>query len=210
MYLPAHFREERPEILDAFIADHPLATIIVATPDGMVANHMPVQLQRFEEDRVVLRGHIARGNTLWKAATETSPVLAIFGGAEHYITPGWYPAKKEHGKVVPTWNYSVVHAHGFIRFIDGIEEKRDLVSNLTDKHEASQAQPWAITDAPDDYIQGMLAAIVGFEIRVDRLEAKFKASQNRNEADRKGVELGLTELDVHAAARRELVRPPSI
>jgi transcriptional regulator len=132
----------------------------------------------------------------------------IFGGADHYITPSWYPAKQEHGKVVPTWNYSVVHAHGTVRFDENKDSTRQIVSSLTDSQESSRADRWHVTDAPSKYIDGMLAAIVGFEIRVERLIGKFKSSQHRPEDERASVRQALEGEGVTAGDRAEVVRDP--
>ena len=207
MYLPAHFREDRPERLEAFVAAHPLGALVVATPHGLEANHIPMLLGRDAAGRSVLRGHVARANELWRRAVEGTPALVIFGGAQRYITPSWYPSKRVTGEVVPTWNYAVVHAHGPIRFIHDHDWLLALVSTLTELNERPRAAPWRVTDAPAAYLECMLRAIVGFEIAVERLEGKFKASQNRTAEDRAGVAAGLAADGVDAAERDELVRP---
>ena len=135
----------------------------------------------------LLRGHIARANPLWRLLESGASVLAIFLGTDHYVSPSWYPSKHEHGKAVPTWNYATVHVRGTIRFIDDPVWLRALVESLTDEHERHNVHPWKVTDAPADYIAGMVRAIVGFEILVSAIEGKFKASQNRSAADRAGV-----------------------
>jgi transcriptional regulator len=135
----------------------------------------------------VLRGHIARANSLWRLLPAESAVLAIFIGPDHYVSPSWYPSKREHGKAVPTWNYATVHVTGSIRFIEDAAWLYQLVESLTDEHEQGHVDRWRITDAPPDYIAGMVRAIVGFEIQVSAIEGKFKASQNRSAADRAGV-----------------------
>jgi transcriptional regulator len=207
MYRPEHFREDRAQVLDAFITAHPLATLVASTPAGLVANHMPLLLARESPDRALLRGHIARGNDLWRVGADASPVLVIFAGPQHYVSPAWYPSKRAGGKVVPTWNYAVVHAHGSIRFIEDAQWLHALVAELTQRHEHGRNEPWSLADAPRDYIDMMLRAIVGFEIAVDRFEGKFKASQNRDAADRAGVDAGLAADGVDAADRDQLVRP---
>lgn len=208
MYRPAHFREDDPAILDAFIDAHALAVLVANSAAGLVANHIP--LLRFPADGggTVLRGHVARANDFWKIVPSGQEVLAVFGGADCYVTPSWYPTKKLTGEVVPTWNYSVVHAHGRIRFIDDREWVHTLVVALTERHEAPRPAPWAVADAPPTYIARMLGAIVGFEIAVERMEGKVKASQNRTEAERAGVSAGLSAEGASDEARRELVRPP--
>ena len=211
MYIPEQFREERPEVLRAFIQAHPLGAMICATPDGLTANHIPMMLAGGGDSSPVLRGHVARANSVWKCVAPDTPVLVIFGGADHYITPSWYPAKQEHGRVVPTWNYAVVHAHGSVRFADQKSRSLEYVSELTNLQEASRGAthaslgltregqpwnvsgaagamvPWKVSDAPAHYTDSMLSGIVTFEIAVTRLVGKFKASQHRPEAERQAV-----------------------
>jgi len=192
MYRPPLFRENDAATLAAFVDAHPLAVLVAAPPSGLVANHIPLLRLPESGDRMVLRGHVARANDFWKITPADSAVLAIFGGHDRYISPGWYPTKAETGEVVPTWNYSVVHAHGRIQFIEDTAWLRTLVEALTDRHEAARPMPWKVADAPAAYLKRMLGAIVGFEIAVDRLEGEFKASQNRTERERAGVVSGLT------------------
>jgi transcriptional regulator len=209
MYLPDQFREERAEVLQAFIAHHPFATLVAMTAEGLIGNHLPMLWSPREGTPGVLRGHLARANPLWKALAPDVAVLVMFMGADHYITPSWYPAKKEHGKVVPTWNYSVVHAHGTIRFADDPAQALSIVRDLTDHQEAPRAQPWHVADAPDDYIAATLKSIVPFEIAVTRLLAKFKASQHRPPEERVAVTQALKEEGVSAEDRAEVVRERS-
>ncbi len=191
MYVPEHFRETRVEVLQAFVDRHPLATLVAVTAEGLTANHIPLVSQLGPDGGGVLRGHIARANSLWRELAPGAPVMAVFTGADSYVTPRWYPSTAEHGKVVPTWNYSAVHVSGTIRFIEDRAWLRDFVGSLTDIHEAGQPDPWRVEDAPADYIEGMLRAIVGLEILVTGTSAKFKGSQNRSGADRAGVAAGL-------------------
>jgi transcriptional regulator len=214
VYLPEHFRESRPQILHRFVEQHPLATLIAHTTQGLTANHLPLlwhiadhePAEDGSADQRMLRGHIARGNTLWREVGDGAQVLAVFTGAQHYISPTWYPSKGEHGRVVPTWNYAAVHVRGHIRFIDDAAWLRSLVGALTDTHEQRNTRRWHVSDAPPDYIEAMLRAIVGFEITVTGLEGKFKSSQNRSEADRDGVVAALGAGGVSASAISELVR----
>ena len=200
MYIPEHFRESRIDVMREFIARHSLGTLVAVTPAGIAANHIPMQLLSGSDTGLgVLRGHIARANPLWRAVPAASAVLAIFTGPDHYISPSWYPSKREHGKAVPTWNYATVHVQGTIRFIEDEIWLYQLVESLTDAHEQHNADRWRITDAPADYIAGMVRAIIGFEIQVSGIEGKFKASQNRPAADRAGV----------AAALRAAGLPPA-
>jgi transcriptional regulator len=187
MYIPEHFRETRIEVLQPFIERHPLATLVAQTDAGLTANLMPLQAQLRAETGGRLQGHIARANSLWRDLRDGASVLAIFTGAEHYISPSWYPSKKEHGKAVPTWNYATVHVHGSIRFIDDKTWLRNFVASLTDQFEHGRVNRWHIEDAPADYLEGMLRAIVGFEIDISRIEGKFKGSQNRSTSDRAGA-----------------------
>src|SRR5579862_4674811 len=200
VYIPEAFREERPEVLRAFIERHPLGAMICTTADGFVANHIPMMLTGGGDSNLVLRGHMARANPVWKSVAPDSPVLVIFGGANHYISPSWYPAKQEHGRVVPTWNYAAVHAHGALRVHEDREWLRGLVTKLTETHEAQFERPWSVTDAPADYIDGLLKAIVGIEIPIERLEGKWKMGQNRTDADREAAAEKLQQMKAASAA----------
>jgi len=191
LYVPEHFRETRIEVLRAFVERYSFGTLVAVTPEGITANHVPMQLLSGPDGLGLLRGHIARANTLWRLVEAGAPVLAVFLGPDHYVSPAWYPSKHEHGKAVPTWNYATVHVKGHIRFIEDPGWLRTLVEALTDEHERHSVNPWRITDAPPDYIAGMVRAIVGFEIQVSAIEGKFKASQNRSAADRAGVAAAL-------------------
>lgn len=188
MYNPPHFREERPEVLHQAIREIAFATLVTEGPGGLDANHLPFLL---DAERGVLRGHVARANLVWKEARTDREALVIFLGPDAYVTPSWYATKAVTGKVVPTWNYLTVHARGTLDFFDDAERLLALVTDLTDTHEAGRAQPWAITDAPARYIDTMLRAIVGVELKLTSLEGKWKLSQNRDEADREGVRAGL-------------------
>jgi transcriptional regulator len=191
VYVPEHFREGRIDVLQAFVAQHPLATLVAMTSQGLTANHIPLRAQLSPAGGGVLRGHVARANSLWREVKPDAPVLAIFTGADSYISPSWYPSKREHGKVVPTWNYAAVHVNGNIRFIDEAAWLRQFVTSLTDLHEQGNRERWHVSDAPPDYIDGMLRAIVGFEITITGVVAKFKGSQNRPAADRAAVRAAL-------------------
>jgi transcriptional regulator len=197
MYLPPQFREDRVPVLHGLIERYPLAAIVTLGDDGLTANHIPMLILPEPAPFGTLVGHVARGNALWREAE--SAALAIFSGPEHYISPSWYPAKQEHGKVVPTWNYAAVHAHGVLRIHDDKEWLRDLVTRLTKTHEAQFAQPWSVSDAPADYIDGLLKGIVGIEIKIERLEGKWKMSQNRSDEDRESAAAKLHELRTDVA-----------
>jgi transcriptional regulator len=207
VYVPEHFRETRIEVLQGFVEQHPLATLVAMTPQGLTANHIPLQSQLAAAGGGVLRGHVARANSLWRELSPDAPVLAIFSGADAYISPNWYASKAEHGKVVPTWNYAAVHVSGTIRFIEDAAWLRGFVAALTDTHEAKHQRPWHLSDAPPDYIAGMLRAIVGFEIRIAAIAGKFKGSQNRAAADRAGVDAALRAAGRNSRDVSELVPP---
>ena len=188
MYTPKHFVESRVESLHGLIRAYPFATLVTRAADGLTANHLP-----FELVGEVLHGHVARGNEL--ARLDGAEVLLVFQGPDGYISPNWYPSKHETGREVPTWNYAVVHVHGRLRVIDDATWLRRLLETLTDHHEAVQPQPWKISDAPDDHIETSLRAIVGLEVSIDRIEGKFKLSQNHPARNRAGVIAGLRERD---------------
>jgi transcriptional regulator len=199
MYTPKDFQESRPDLVHGLMAQYPLATLVAATSSGIQATHVPVVFAPADGTAGKLMGHIARANSLWRDLKAGAEVLAIFQGASHYISPNWYPAKREHGKVVPTWNYTVVHARGRIAWIQESGWLREFLETLTERHERQYESPWRVTDAPADYIEQMLAAIVGFEIAIETLTGKWKLSQNRSKADRDGVISSLSRSDDVAA-----------
>jgi transcriptional regulator len=198
LYVPKHFQETRIEVLQSFIKRHSLGTLVAVTSQGITADHIPMQLLSPPDGAAVLRGHVARANPLWQLADCRVPVLAVFLGPDHYVSPSWYPSKQVHGRVVPTWNYAAVHVHGQIRFIEDPRWLYALIESLTDEHESDSSNRWRITDAPADYIEGMVRAIVGFEIQVSGIEGKFKGSQNRSAADRAAVAEALRAAGVAA------------
>jgi transcriptional regulator len=191
VYVPSDFREERVEVLHDTIRKLALGTLVTAGADGLIASHIPMLLDPAPQPFGTLSGHIARANPQAEALRAGAPALAIFLGPEAYISPGWYATKRESGKVVPTWNYVAIHASGSVRFFDDAERLQALVTRLTELHEAPRPEPWAVSDAPASYIKGMLRAIVGFELAIERLEGKWKMTQNRPAADRAGVVEGL-------------------
>ena len=193
MYMPPAFREDRTEVLHEAIRSAGLATLVTLTDQGLVASHIPLLLDPAPAPLGTLIGHLARPNPQAADSLAAVEALAIFQGPDAYITPNWYPSKREGGKVVPTWNYVAVHAYGPLRFFDDAPRLLEVVTRLTQRHEQGRAQPWAVADAPADFIAGMLRAIVGFELPIARLEGKWKMSQNRPPADRAGVIAGLTE-----------------
>jgi transcriptional regulator len=208
MYQPRQFREEDPQVLRAFIARHPLGALVATTAEGLTANHIPMFWRAQGTAPGILAGHIAKANTLWQSLAADCAVLVIFPGANHYITPSWYPAKKVDGRVVPTWNYSVVHAHGTIRFFPDPGAALEKVRGLTELQESVRPAPWAVSDAPADYLQAMLRQIVPFEITLTRLVGKFKASQHRPAEERTAVAAALQAEGLDEQSIAELVRSP--
>jgi len=191
MYLPKHFEETRVEVLHELIRTYPFGTLVTLTADGLDANHIPFEVDPEPAPFGTLRGHVARADPIWRDVSPGAEALVIFQGPDTYISPSWYPTKTETGKVVPTWNYAVVHAHGVPRFINDRAWLRAFVEKLTNRHEAERLKPWHVTDAPADYIDKQVGAIIGLEISVARLIGKGKASQNRPVQDRDGVVTGL-------------------
>jgi transcriptional regulator len=196
LYVPKPFAETDPDKLRALIERHPLGTWVTSTGDGLDVNHVPFLADRSGGEFGVLVGHVARANPVWRSVPVASVV--VFQGPEAYISPSWYPSKARDGMVVPTWNYVVVHAHGTPRFIDDRDWLRALVVRLTDRHEAARAHPWQVSDAPETFIEKLLEAIVGVEIPIERLEGKWKLSQNRPQ-DVPGIVQGLRAEDDAAA-----------
>lgn len=189
MYTPRHFAEHDPDVVRELIADAPLATLVTRDAEGgFTANHIPMFLDVGRGEHGTLVGHVARANPVWRTP---GPALAVFAGPDAYISPNWYASKLVDGRVVPTWNYTAVHAHGTLVAFDDPAITLGIVTRLTDLHEAGRAEPWHVHDAPGDYIDKMLMAIVGIEITVTRFEAKSKLSQNRSDADRAAVAAGV-------------------
>jgi transcriptional regulator len=192
VYLPPAFREDRLDVLHAIIREAGLATLVTLTDGGLVASHVPLLLDPEPAPYGTLIGHLARPNPQGTSSQPDPEALAIFHGPEAYVTPNWYATKRETGKVVPTWNYVAVHAYGPLRLFHDPARLLEVVTRLTERHEAPRAEPWAVADAPPDFIAGMLRGIVGIEIPIARLEGKRKMSQNRPAADRAGVIAGLS------------------
>lgn len=193
MYVSKHHQLNDREAILALMASYPLGAWVCAGKDGLVANHVPFFLDRSKGRFGTLMGHVSRANGVWRKLRADTPSVVMFQGPQTYITPGWYPGKTEHGKVVPTWNYTVAHAHGVARAIEDRDWLLDMLNRLTSVHEAGQPAPWRVGDAPADYIDKMLRAIVGIEIPIDRLEAKLKASQDEDMQDRLGTVRGLRQ-----------------
>ncbi len=192
MYLPAHFQEDRLDVLHQLIRNHPLGMLVTMTANGLEANHIPFMVDSAGPFGT-LRGHVARANPVWKDFSKDVEAMVVFQGPDAYISPSWYASKKEHGKVVPTWNYAVVHAYGPLQSVDDAEWMRPFLEKITDRHESPRAAPWKVGDAPEDFLQTTMRAVVGIEIPITKLIGKWKVSQNRPKADREGVVAGLAE-----------------
>jgi transcriptional regulator len=204
MHLPRHFQESRVEVMHGLIREHPLGLVVTLGSEGLNGNHIPIEVDPDPAPFGTLRGHFARANPVWRDHATDVEALVVFQGPAGYVTPSWYPTKRESGKVVPTYNYAVVHAYGPMRIVEDAAWLRSLVGRLTDRFEATRDEPWRVTDAPADYIDAQLRAIVGIEIPITRLLGKWKMSQNRPEADRASVERALIasgEPDAAALAR---------
>lgn len=196
MYQPSAFREERLEILHALIRAHPLATLVTAGAGGLIANLVPFTL--FEGgEKGTLRAHIAKANDQVEPLRAGAETLVIFHGPESYITPSWYVSKREHGRVVPTWNYAVVQVRGTPHVIDDPAWIRAQIEELTTAQENQRSTPWKVTDAPEAFIFGQIKAIIGIEIPISTIEGKWKVSQNRSAADRQSVQEGLLQEGVN-------------
>ncbi len=207
MYVPSHFEETRVEVLHQLIREHSLAVLVTLGSEGLNANHIPFEIDPEPAPFGTLRGHVARANPVWRDSSKEVEPLVIFQGPQAYITPSWYQTKKETGKVVPTYNYVLVHAYGPLRVVEDRAWLRGLVERLTNRYEAARPVPWKVTDAPGDFIEKMLGAIVGMEIPITKLVGKWKVSQNRPSADRDGVVKGLREINsADAVAMADLVK----
>ena len=194
MYTPPAFQENDVALIFEQIRNARLAHFITSSPEGLLATPLPMFVDETEGPHGVLYGHLARANPQWNAATK-GDALAIFMGPDAYVTPAWYQTKRETGKVVPTWNYLTVHAYGAVEFFEDAARLLDVVKKLTHLHEHARPEPWAVTDAPDAYIQSQLKGIVGIRMTISRLEGKRKMSQNRSVEDRAGVSGGLAASD---------------
>ena len=183
------FQVQDPAMLQALVRKQPLATLVIAHEGALHANHVPLFLDPDRGPNGTLVGHVARANGVWPLLPQTA--VAVFHGPQAYVSPSWYPSKALDGKQVPTWNYAAVHAHGRLSAFDDPERLRAVLETLTEQHEAHRPAPWRISDAPPDYIDKLLRAIVGIELAVDRWEGLWKMSQNRTDTDRVGVVEGL-------------------
>ena len=200
MYTPKPNEETRVEVMHELIRAHPLGTWTLLGADDLLTHHIPFQLDAGRGPFGTLVGHVARANSVWRSPATAVRSVVSFQGPQVYVTPSWYPSKAEHGKVVPTWNYAVVHVRGAPTFIHDRDWLLAHVSSLTDAHEAGEPVPWAVADAPAEYTERMLGAIVGVEIPIERLLGKWKVSQNRPDGDRAGVVAGLVRRGDAASA----------
>lgn len=195
MYIPKHFEQPNIEALHTLMRRRPLATLVTLSSGALDANHLPLHLSESPAPFGMLRGHVARANPVWSQLVDGAQVLAIFHGPNAYITPSWYPSKAETGRAVPTWNFAVVHAQGRALAIEDPRWLREHLAALTAHQEAGFAEPWHVSDAPLDYTEALLQAIVGVEITITRLSGKWKVSQNQPERNRAGVVRGLRDGD---------------
>ncbi len=205
MYQPPHHREDRLDVQHALIRAHPFGMLITLSSEGIRANAIPFILEP-ARPYGLLKGHVARANRQWRDFDPAVEALVVFQGVEGYITPSWYETKRETGKVVPTWNYVMVHAWGPMRAIEDRDLLAAQIASLTRQQESDRAEPWAVSDAPQAFIASQLKGIVGIEIPITRIEGKWKVSQNRPGADRAGVAAGLRAAgDAESLAMAELV-----
>jgi transcriptional regulator len=195
VYSPPAYREQDVATLHAHIAAARLATLVTVGDDGPLVSHLPLLLDAGVGRYGELTGHFARANPQWRASDLGKPALAIFTGPDAYVSPSWYPSKHEHGRAVPTWNYTTVHARGTLEIFDDPQRLLAHVAQLTERHEGRFAVPWKVGDAPEGYLQRQLKGIVGIALRIESLEGKMKLSQNRSVADQRGVIAGLTASD---------------
>jgi transcriptional regulator len=195
MYIPRANLEARIPVIQKLMEEQPFASLVTMGTTGLFASHIPMVLERDGTEMGRLRGHLSRANRQWRDFAPEVEALAIFSGPQHYITPSWYPEKQESGRVVPTWNYAVVHAYGHLRVIEDSNWLMAHLQSLVGIHEADLPTPWKIEDAPKDYITSEIKGIVGLEMVIERLEGKWKVSQNRSERDRTGVADGLAVLN---------------
>ncbi|SEM74440.1 negative transcriptional regulator, PaiB family [Loktanella fryxellensis] len=203
MYAPPAFREDRVDVLRAAVGQIMLAALVTQTADGPVATHVPMLLTG-PDDALVLETHVARANPHWRTP---GPSIAIFQGPQAYVSPSFYPSKAETGKVVPTWTYISVHAHGSLRVVDDPDWLHAHVTTISDRMEADRPAPWAVSDAPADYIAGLQRGIVGLRLTVDRLEGAWKVNQHKPQADRDGTARGLAASGPQGAALARVLRP---
>lgn len=201
MYIPTHHALADTDTAHALIESHALGAWVFEGPDGLVANHLPFFLERGRGAQGTLIGHVSRANPAWRALGTGRHSVVMFRGPQGYVSPGWYPGKAAHGRVVPTWDYVVAHAHGVARAVHDRDWLLRMLNRLSDAHEASQPTPWRVGDAPADFIERLLRGIVGIEMPIDRLEGKLKASQDEDLHDRRGTVVGLRQATTEDARR---------
>jgi transcriptional regulator len=207
MYLPKYHAMTDVGEMQTHIDHHALGAWVCLGDGGLVANHIPFILDRTQGPHGRLIGHVSRANPVWRQLEAGAPCVVMFMGPQTYISPAWYPGKQAHGKVVPTWNYVTVHAHGVARAVDDPDWILDMLNRLTDAQESPRPEPWSVSDAPSDYVRTKLRAIVGIEITIERMEGRLKVSQDEDDADRVGTVEGLMqEPDTQAHAMARLVR----
>ena len=207
MYVPAQFAEQNVPVLHQLILRHPFGAWVALAERELNVNHLPFLLDPSPGPWGTLTGHVARANPIWRSFSRSQPSVIVFQGPQVYVTPSWYPSKAEHGKVVPTWNYAVVHAYGLPRAIENRDWLLDHVTRQTNLREAGAAAPWQVSDAPTDFVDGLLRGIVGIEIPITKLVGKWKVSQNRTRADRLGAAAGLFETGTSESAEMaDLIR----
>ncbi len=199
MYIPKHFEQTEPVMLHALIRDHALATLVVHGPGGLIANHLPLALRPSEGPHGSLVGHVARANPLWQLAANGLDCLAIFSGRHHYISPNGYATRQGGGRVVPTWNYEVVHVHGRLVAVEDGAWIHAVLTDAVATHEAAERTPWTLAEPPADFLQSMLKAIVGIRLEITSVTGKFKLSQNQPDENRQTL----------VAALRDKGRPES-
>lgn len=207
MFVREMHQEKRLDVLHSLIRSYPLGTWVSTSDAELNVNHIPFAIDPLDGEFGTLLGHVARANPQWKSAREKIPDVIVFRGPQSYITPSWYPSKAEHGKVVPTWNYSVVAAHGHPEFIDDRMFLTEHLNRLTKEHEASRKSPWAMKDAPETFTEKLVSGVIGVRFPIQRLEGKWKTNQSSSDADKAGVIAGLLERgDDDAVAMASLVK----
>jgi transcriptional regulator len=206
MYIPAYHAENDLNKVQSLIDAHPLGVWVTLGAQGLIANHIPFVLDRGRGEFGCLRAHVSRANSVWQQLDAEAESVVIFQGPQSYITPNWYPSKQADGKVVPTWNYVVAHAHGRARVIEDPRWILQLLCDLTAHNEAKQALPWQVADAPQDFIERLARAVVGIEIPISKLQGKSKLSQDEAMPDRLGTVAGLARLgDENSQALADLI-----
>lgn len=206
MYVPNHFKVDDAAALQQYLRDYSFGLLIIADEHGVEANHLPFYFCEEPDSLGYLQCHLARSNPAWKRLQNRRSVLAVLQGPDAYISPSWYPSKKENGRAVPTWNYLAVHVEGSAQVVEDSGWLKKHLSNLTDQHESGREEPWAVDDAPADFTNHLLKGIVGIEIKIDRITGKLKASQNQPETNRGAVKAALEEEGERGRAMAKLIR----